>query len=357
MEIRCQDLYEAVWIKPVRTLAREWGLSDVGLAKACRKNGIPLPPLGHWSKMAVGRGMKPPPLKGDPESLIKIQGTPSLKKTKLSAEGKTKLKPALAAISTEQTPEIEKLAKWTQKTDKALHRKPDSSGFISSWKETFRVSVSEAQVSRAIVLLDNIEKALTEGGMAWEFDKKGQYVVGKMYGETVSFELKELYKRTEHIEKHPTSKWLDRKTYTYQFLADLTFRIDGYYEGRKSWSDGKTQRIEEKLPEIIEGLLAAAESMRQRTLEREEQHKRWAEEAAIRAEKERIAREEKAFFDATLKEAEEWAQSKKIQEYAAHLRMQISGHNIVLTEAGEEWLRQIEEAAKRHDPALKRLSL
>ncbi|NTV70427.1 MAG: hypothetical protein HGA71_09800 [Azonexaceae bacterium] len=289
--------------------------------------------------------------------MVTIQGMPSLKKTELSAEGKTKLKPALAAISIEQAPVTAKLAKWTQKTDKALHRKPDSSGFISSWKETFRVSVSEAQVSRAIVLLDKIEKALTEAGMAWEFDKKGQYVVGKMYGETLSFELKELYKRTEHIEKHPSSSWLDRKTYTYKFMGDLTLRIDGYYEGRKSWSDGKTQRIEEKLPEIIEGLLAAAESMRQRTIEREEQHKRWAEEARIRAEKERIAREEKAFFDATLKDAEDWAKSNKIREYAAHLRTLIAEHSIVLTEAGEEWLCRIEKAARQNDPALKHLSL
>ncbi len=247
MDIRCKDLYEAVWNKPVRTLAREWGLSDVGLAKVCRKHGIPLPPLGHWSKVAVGRGMKPSPLRGEPETIISIQGTPSLKRTVLSDEGKTKLKPALAVISSEQEPAMVKLAKWTQKTDKALHRKPDSSGFLNSWKETFRVSVSETQVSRAIRLLDKIEKALTEAGMTWEFDKKGQYVVGKMYGETVSFELKELFKRTEHIEKHPTSSWLDRKTYTYQFQGDLTFRIDGYYEGRKSWSDGKTQRIEGKL--------------------------------------------------------------------------------------------------------------
>ncbi len=357
MDIRCKDLYEAIWIKPVRMLAIEWGLSDVGLAKVCRKHGIPLPPLGHWSKVAVGRGVKRPPLEGDPDLMITIQGMPSLKKTVLSAEGKTKLKPALAAISRERELAIAKLAKWTQKTEKALHRKPDSSGFISCWKETFRASVSEAQVSRAISLFDKIEKALTEGGMTWDMDSKSQYVVGKMYGETVSFELKELYKRTEHIEKHPTSRWLDRKTYTYQFLGDLTLRIDGYYEGRKSWSDGKTQRIEEKLPEIIEGLLAAAESMRQRTLEREEQQKRWAEEARIRAEKERVAREEKAFFDATLKEAEDWTQANKIRQYATHLRNLISDHKIELTDAGEQWLSRIEDAARKHDPALRRLTL
>jgi hypothetical protein len=55
MKITAKKLYEAVWTKPVRTLAKEWGLSDTGLAKICRKNGIPLPRVGHWARGAVER--------------------------------------------------------------------------------------------------------------------------------------------------------------------------------------------------------------------------------------------------------------------------------------------------------------
>ena len=44
------QLFELVWTTPLLTLAREIGISDVALAKACRKVGIPLPGRGHWAK-------------------------------------------------------------------------------------------------------------------------------------------------------------------------------------------------------------------------------------------------------------------------------------------------------------------
>jgi hypothetical protein len=41
------ELFEKVWETPVLKLAQEIGVSDVGLAKACRKAGIPLPSRGY----------------------------------------------------------------------------------------------------------------------------------------------------------------------------------------------------------------------------------------------------------------------------------------------------------------------
>jgi hypothetical protein len=31
-----EELYEKVWSRPMRSLAKEWGISDVGLAKICK---------------------------------------------------------------------------------------------------------------------------------------------------------------------------------------------------------------------------------------------------------------------------------------------------------------------------------
>jgi len=49
-----QELYEKVWQIPMRKLAAEYGISDVGLAKVCRKLQIPVPGLGHWAKIEWG---------------------------------------------------------------------------------------------------------------------------------------------------------------------------------------------------------------------------------------------------------------------------------------------------------------
>lgn len=41
-----QELYELVWSEPKSTLAKRLGISDVGLAKACRRADIPVPGSG-----------------------------------------------------------------------------------------------------------------------------------------------------------------------------------------------------------------------------------------------------------------------------------------------------------------------
>jgi hypothetical protein len=50
-----QQLYELVWSRPVTKLAKTLGVSDVGLAKACRRADIPVPHRGYWAKINVAR--------------------------------------------------------------------------------------------------------------------------------------------------------------------------------------------------------------------------------------------------------------------------------------------------------------
>src|SRR4051812_11074222 len=55
-------LYEQVWKDPVRRVAARLGISDVALAKACRKMRIPLPERGHWAKIEAGKAVRTPKL-------------------------------------------------------------------------------------------------------------------------------------------------------------------------------------------------------------------------------------------------------------------------------------------------------
>jgi hypothetical protein len=61
-----EDLYQRIWSKPVRDVARDLGLSDVGLAKVCARLNVPRPPRGYWAKLAAGQKLKQKPL---PEAL------------------------------------------------------------------------------------------------------------------------------------------------------------------------------------------------------------------------------------------------------------------------------------------------
>ena len=55
MEKSRVELFDLVWSKPMTRLAKELGLSDVGLRKICVKFGIPLPPRGYWSRLQFGK--------------------------------------------------------------------------------------------------------------------------------------------------------------------------------------------------------------------------------------------------------------------------------------------------------------
>ncbi len=54
VDLRRELLYEQVWTEPMVRLARRYRISDVDLAKICRKMGIPVPPPGYWRRKETG---------------------------------------------------------------------------------------------------------------------------------------------------------------------------------------------------------------------------------------------------------------------------------------------------------------
>jgi hypothetical protein len=57
-----EELYERIWKLPATKLAKELGISDVALAKICRKLNVPKPGKGHWRLVQLGWEVERPPL-------------------------------------------------------------------------------------------------------------------------------------------------------------------------------------------------------------------------------------------------------------------------------------------------------
>ena len=53
-----RQLYDLAWSKPMRDLAGEFEISDVGLANICKRHRVPTPPRGYWAKMRAGQKPK-----------------------------------------------------------------------------------------------------------------------------------------------------------------------------------------------------------------------------------------------------------------------------------------------------------
>ncbi len=62
IEISRLDLYNEIWETPRTTLCQKYGVSDVALGKICRKNNIPMPCEGYWSRKRVGKFVRQPSL-------------------------------------------------------------------------------------------------------------------------------------------------------------------------------------------------------------------------------------------------------------------------------------------------------
>lgn len=53
-----EEMYEQVWSVPIWTLCEQYGLSDNGLRKVCRRLNVPVPPRGYWAKVEAGKKVR-----------------------------------------------------------------------------------------------------------------------------------------------------------------------------------------------------------------------------------------------------------------------------------------------------------
>jgi hypothetical protein len=87
LEIRIsrQELLDRVWSTPVDTLAGEWGLSGRGLAKACARVNVPVPPRGYWARLKAGQRPRRPRLpslkRGEAEVIVVWENAPGAPQT------------------------------------------------------------------------------------------------------------------------------------------------------------------------------------------------------------------------------------------------------------------------------------
>ena len=57
-----EQLYERVWTTPLVQLAQEFSITDVAIAKTCKRLNVPTPPRGYWARLAAGQQPRKSPL-------------------------------------------------------------------------------------------------------------------------------------------------------------------------------------------------------------------------------------------------------------------------------------------------------
>jgi hypothetical protein len=349
-----KELYERVWSTPMRTLAQEFGISDVGLAKLCRRHEIPLPGRGYWARLQFGQ--KPErtslPAIADPrlESITIFRSEPK-ERSVLTPEEKEQI-PVIEVATNGPTTHI-----FVGRIERNMTKSNlDERGMLLAKSgSVVPVKVSPSALPRAMRLFDALFAATDKAGhkVEWPTPYNTQIKM-TVLDEKLTFFISESTNRREH---QPTPEERARqKEHSWQrppqwdiipngFLR-FTLSSCEYQYTSHSWNDGKRRKLENCVGEIFLACEKTAKAIKQERLDRAEaerrrveEQKRRAEEAARQAEYDRKAK-------ALMELARSWQESKLIKDFTTALQTTLTQPDV--PETVKEELQKIVEWGFHH---------
>lgn len=313
-----EQLYDLVWAKPMTTIAAEFGITTAAMKAHCERVHVPTPWSGYWVQLAAGKTVQ--------RSLLPNAGptTPS----EIVIDGTERGRPSPASLPTVT---VAKTLSNVHPTVRVLQKKLAESGYSIRGVGHAVVRVGPKAEKRVWLLLDALFKALADRGHDVQF--------GSGSGRD-SFALKVLVRR-----EHPAEFWLNEHV-SGRFIieTDLPWGV----ELRRRWADGKHQRLEHILGEVVVGLEAVAEAWRadreRRELERQEQQRQLEERRAV----ERRAADQKALHDDLVKMANDWRQAETVRAFLTALSARVPEED--RSGAFDIWLAWATKHAEALDP-------
>jgi len=367
-KITRKELYEKVWETPIVRLAQEYGLSDGGLAKICRKHRIPKPPRGYWAKKAVGINMKRLPLPAGENVTITITPNPYSqnvsKRKELAASMQNLEKEPIVVPDRLSSPHP--LVKQSSEILNGLQ--PNHVGLVDPPKEgCLDIVVSKASLRRALRIMDTIIKALEKQGFNVYLSKG--HTRTKIKDVPISFRISEkLATRAKRPEEHDLSgRYEFRHSLFVEERApsgELTLTIheaEGFYiHGcRQNWKDGAKAKLEDRIQSFIDGLVNVAAAKIEKDRERAEEERRrmerqrqLEEERLKRAELRRRYIEEQSRVNKLVSDAENWKKSRILREYIFEIKRLAASGELALSfeKPLSEWLSWAHDQADSLNP-------
>jgi len=368
-----QELYDLVWEEPRTHLAKRIGLSDVAIAKACRKAGIPMPSTGHWAKKAAGKRVSKVPLPPrDPgvDDEIKLGGhrydygrhwtdaevcemapQPPVFEESLD-EVRQRVKGRLGKVAQPRSlKEPHRAIARLLEEDEVRREKANSSSFSFSWDEPKFDSPTE---KRRLRILSGIFVAAGKCGARGVINSKDAREVGVTVGD-------------QFVRLNLETLDSGKKAKAQMGCARERFRLAVGHSWHRHgpeplvWEDSSERDLESMLPEIVLELILMGERQYrghteyqyQNLVDRKaelEEKERQRIEAEARLERERVERLKQARIQRLLDEAAAHRQACDIREYVdrvlTSLPMSLSGYR----ENAEAWAEWAREQADALDP-------
>ncbi len=195
------------------------------------------------------------------------------------------------------------------------------------------ILVSREQLPRALRIVNAMLQALEERGQPASWPKEeGASIAVAIEGEAVRLCLSEITDCAPHVltpaeTKHP---WSTPK-YDYKPTGRLQLQIANVpaFMGpiRRTWADGKQQRIENCIGDYIIGLSVAAAAIKRDRQETEAKHRQWEEERKREEEERRIAEEQKRKAEFVAELIGNWQEATRLRQFVKAIEETIAGSN------------------------------
>ena len=391
-------LFQQVWSEPVRKLAKRYSISDVALAKVCRKLRVPVPSRGYWAQVAAGQQPVKPELEALPEGsqtkLYVRRGRREVVEFTAEAEAlaSREKSPDAAIVVPETLAEPHPLV---SSTAKILGRMTTSDSGVVCCVEhrCLNICVAPANLDRALRIMSALIIGLETRGLKVELADvserervRGQMEPRSVYatrvlvdGEWIEFSLeeerpgillpppeppKEL--RAERLESW--RYWNNRPRRAYVPNGALVLEIDNGPRGsRQSWKDGKRQRVETCLNAFVAQLYVAAKGLKQARAERERREREWEEQRRQWAEEQEREEREEAREKKLVSLMSDWRRARETREFVAELsaavarvdRERLDASVVEFVEWAKRYANDIDPLVDvrklRDDPLLERL--
>lgn len=374
-----EEMFERVWSTPLLQLAKEIGVSDVALGKACRRAKIPLPGRGYWAKDAKAR-QKPKlpanhdPFYGtvrfrivDPEAYAALVAARPSMPRRAKSEGDSE-SPENDATAVVVPATLEEPHPLVARTLKLVRSAEVFEGRLSlDFKEALCIRITPDVLDRALLVMDTLIKESERRGCTWAVTKEGTTTV-TYEGEAMKVGLRERLTRREIPEPPPPpaprrgrrAAWQSDYTPTYYprkewvSSGELTFEIDerGGHGVRRNWADTKRTLIDTRLADILNGLAGMAAGIK---AERE----KWAEwqrqrdlEEARRAQLAREAERVRLLRARLVDSMQRWEQAGRLRRFTSAVEAHMANLDERSVAAGRQWLTWAREQADWLDPVI-----
>lgn len=390
-----QQLYEQVWSIPMRVLAPKYDLSDVGLAKVCKKYGIPRPPVGYWAKVEHGKKVRQPKLPPAPEGIGDvIVLLPKPPPPEQSEEQPGFFDEQLGAIAARLeagdfvkavASDLRGCSAITRQTREALEaasRPPtrDRWGVLEHAPRYplphIHVSTSKELRQRALLLVDALVKTFDAMGCQQRAprDEGTRAAIFELRGLQFTVRVRERTKRVTHVLTDEEKRKQERYRYSFAPKYDYNHAGELFVELiRAQWSsaflqikDGKRAGlVEERIAEVALAVLRQAdrdlerahqeELDRQRRVERERLEREEAERRRVEEERRQA---ELACQKRLFSLAEDWQATAVVTTFLAEVwrRLEDGGLDGDDRALLQRWLQWGARVARERDPFSRPLS-